>query len=61
MLLANSPDWDALNRPIMKSTYVSDKWNCDNPESLAKIEPYGEWIISRTYYFEDYVKLFGKD
>ncbi len=61
ILLADSPDWDALNRPIVKSTYVSDKWNCDNPESLAKIEPYGEWIISRMYDYGEYVKLFGLD
>ena len=61
ILLADSPDWDALNRPIVKTTYVSDKWNCDNPESLAKIEPYGEWIISRMYDYGEYVKLFGLD
>lgn len=61
ILLADSPDWDVLNRPIVKTTYVSDKWNCDKPETLTKIEPYGEWIESRMYKYGDYVKLFGKD
>jgi len=59
ILLADSPDWDGLNHPIVRKTYVSEKWNCDKPESLAKIEPYGEWIISKVYDYADYVKLFG--
>lgn len=61
ILLADSPEWNALNRPIVKKTYVSDKWNCDKPESLAKIEPYGEWIITNVYDYGEYVKLFGAD
>lgn len=61
MLLADSPDWNALNRPIVRKTYVSDKWNCDKPESLAKIEPYGEWIVTNVYDYGEYVKLFGVD
>ena len=61
ILLADSPEWDALNRPIVKKTYVSDKWNCDKPESLAKIEPYGEWIVTNVYDYGEYVKLFGVD
>lgn len=61
ILLADSPDWDGLNHPIVKTTYVSDKWNCDKPETLAKIEPYGEWIISTMYDYGKYVKLFGVD
>ena len=61
ILVAESPDWDILNRPIVKTTYVSDKWNCDQPETLAKIEPYGEWILSRMYDYGEYVKLFGVD
>ena len=61
ILLADSPDWDVLNRPIVKSTYVSDNWNCDKPETLEKIEPYGEWIDSGMYIYSEYVKLFGSD
>ena len=61
ILVAESPDWDILNRPIVKTTIVSDKWNCDQPETLTKIEPYGEWIISRMYDYGEYVKLFGVD
>jgi len=61
ILLADSPDWDGLNHPIIKTTYASDKWNCDKPETLTKIEPYGEWIISTMYNYDEYVKLFGKE
>lgn len=61
ILGANSPDWDILDRPIVKTTYVSDNWNCDKPETLAKIEPYGEWIYSRVSDYSEYVKLFGID
>ena len=61
ILLADSPDWDILDRPIIKTTYASDKWNCDKPETLTKIEPYGEWIISTMYNYDEYVKLFGKE
>lgn len=61
ILLADSPEWDVLDRPIVKTTYVSDKWNCDKPETLAKIEPYGEWISSGLYNYGEYVKLFGID
>ena len=61
ILLGDSPDWDASAHPIVKTTYVSDKWNCDKPETLAKIEPYGEWIVTQMYNYADYVKLFGKD
>ena len=61
ILLADSPDWDGLNHPIVKTTYASDKWNCDKPESLTKIEPYGEWIISTVYDYGEYVKKFGSN
>lgn len=61
ILLADSPDWDILNRPIIKKTYASEKWNCDKPETLQKIEPYGEWIASKIYDYGEYVKLFGND
>jgi len=61
ILMANSPDWDVLDRPIVKTTYVSDNWNCDKPETLAKIEPYGEWIFARISNYSEYVKLFGLD
>jgi len=61
ILLADSPAWDILNRPIVKTTYASDKWNCDKPETLAKIEPYGEWIYSKLYDYGEYVKLFDLD
>lgn len=59
ILLADSPDWDVLDRPIVKTTYVSDNWNCDKPETLEKIEPYGEWTISFDG-FNYYEKWFSK-
>jgi non-ribosomal peptide synthetase component F len=31
------------------------------PETLAKIEPYGEWILSKMTDYGEYVKLFGVD
>ena len=61
ILLAESPDWEVLDRPVIKTTYASEKWNCDKPETLQKIEPYGEWIATSIYNYSDYVKLFGKD
>ena len=61
ILLSDSPDWDVLGRPIVKTTYVSDNWNCDKPETLEKIEPYGEWTYSRENDYYWYVELFGKD
>lgn len=44
-LVMNSPEWDVLGRPIVKKTFVSENWNCDKPETLEKIEPYGEWAL----------------
>lgn len=61
ILLADSPDWDVLERPIVKTTYVSDNWNCDNPETLEKIEPYGEWTFSNIYRFSTWFMYFEKD
>lgn len=61
ILLADSPDWNILNSPIVKRTYKSANWNCDKPKTLEKIEPYGEWVASGLYKYTDYVKLFGKD
>ncbi|MBO7060804.1 MAG: hypothetical protein J6W54_06895 [Fibrobacter sp.] len=42
-LLSDSPEWGIVGRPIVKTTYVSENWNCDKPESLERIDPYGEW------------------
>ncbi len=62
ILLADSPDWDVLGRPIVKTTYVSDNWNCDKPETLEKIEPYGEWTFSNDpYYYNEWLELFEPD
>jgi len=63
ILLLNSPDWDVMNRPIVKTTYVSDNWNCDKPETLEKIEPYGEWTISfdGSTYYEEWFSKFETD
>ena len=58
ILLVDSPDWDVLVRPIVKTTYVSDNWNCDKPETLEKKEPYGEWTIPTLEY--DYEGWFAK-
>ncbi len=63
VLLMDSPDWDVMNRPIVKTTYVSDNWNCDKPETLEKIEPYGEWTISfeESRYYEEWFSKFETD
>lgn len=63
ILLADSPDWNVLDRSIVKTTYVSDNWNCDKPETLEKIEPYGEWTISfdGSRYYEEWFALFETD
>ena len=42
-LLEDSAEWNIVGRPIVKTTYASENWNCDKPETLKKIEPYGEW------------------
>lgn len=56
-LVVNSPEWDVLGKPIVKKTFVSENWNCDKPETLEKIEPYGEWAFSGTYNYDEYVEL----
>ena len=61
ILLADSPDWNVLDRSIVKTTYVSDNWNCDKPETLEKIDPYGEWTYSNVFDYYWYVELFGKE
>ncbi len=60
-LIANSPEWDALDFPIVKTTYVSENWNCDKPETLEKIDPYGEWVPTTITYFEEWFTTFEKD
>ena len=42
-VVVGSDEWDVIGTPIVKTTYVSENWNCDKPESLEQIEPYGEW------------------
>jgi hypothetical protein len=62
ILLADSPDWNVLDRSIVKTTYVSDNWNCDKPETLEKVEPYGEWVFSSVpHYYNDWLELFEPD
>ena len=62
ILLADSPDWNVLDRSIVKTTYVSDNWNCDKPETLEKVEPYGEWVFSsEPHYYNDWLELFEPD
>ena len=57
-LVVNSPEWDVLDKPIVKTTLVSENWNCDKPETLEKIEPYGEWAFSGVYGYHNYLELF---
>lgn len=61
ILLADSPDWNVLERPIVKKTYVSKNWNCDKPETLEKIEPYGEWTFSEVNSYQSYAEEFARD
>lgn len=42
-LVRGAADWDIVEKQITKKTYVSPLWKCDDPESLERIEPYGEW------------------
>ena len=35
---------DVSGKKIVRETYVSPLWKCDDQESLERIEPYGEWI-----------------
>lgn len=42
-LVRGSAEWDVSDKPILRDTYTSPLWNCDDPESLEQIEPYGEW------------------
>ena len=43
-LIKGSSEWDVSGKQIVREPYVSPLWNCDNPESMEQIEPYGEWI-----------------
>jgi len=43
-LIKGSPEWDVSGKKIVRETYVSPLWKCDDQESLERIEPYGEWI-----------------
>ncbi len=61
-LVVNSPEWDAVGKPIIKTTVASENWNCDKPETLEKIEPYGEWAFFGEMGYYDYVDSdLGKD
>ena len=42
-LIRGAAEWDVSDKQIIRETYVSTLWNCDDPESLERIEPYGEW------------------
>ena len=56
-LLSDSPEWKVVGRPIVKTTYESENWNCDKPESLERIEPYGEWtyVGKEEFDYESYL------
>lgn len=43
-LVRGGKDWNLQEKPIVKKTFVSPLWNCENPENLEQIEPYGEWV-----------------
>ena len=43
-LVRGAANWDIGEKPITRDTYESPLWNCDDPESLEQIEPYGEWV-----------------
>lgn len=42
-LIRGSTEWDISEKNIVRSTFVSPFWNCDDSESIERIEPYGEW------------------
>ena len=43
-LVRGAADWNIVEKTITRETYESPLWNCDEPESLEQIEPYGEWV-----------------
>lgn len=42
-LIRGSTEWDISGKQIVRNSYVSPLWNCNDPESLERVEPYGEW------------------
>ena len=43
-LVRGSADWGIEAKTITRTNYVSPTWNCNDPQSLEQIEPYGEWV-----------------
>lgn len=43
-LLQASPNWDVSDKKIVRRSVEAPLWNCDDPESLKKVDPYREWI-----------------
>ena len=43
-LVRGAANWDIVEKTITRQTFESPLWNCDDPENLEQIEPYGEWV-----------------
>ncbi len=44
-LVKGYPDWDVSGKTVRRQVFESPLWNCNDPESLERVEPYGQWII----------------
>lgn len=44
-LVKGNPDWDVSGKTVRRQVFESPLWNCNDPESLERIEPYGQWIV----------------
>ena len=43
-LVRSSADWGVDEKTMTRTTFESPAWNCSDPQSLERIEPYGEWV-----------------
>ncbi|MCQ2102544.1 MAG: hypothetical protein MJY98_04900 [Fibrobacter sp.] len=44
-LVKGNPDWDVSGKTVRRQVFESPLWSCNDPESLERIEPYGQWIV----------------
>ena len=42
-LLKGSTEWKIAEKPVVRKTFVSPAWNCDDAESLERVKPHKEW------------------
>ena len=42
-LLNGSLEWKIAEKPVVRKTFVSPAWNCNDAESLERVQPHTEW------------------